>query len=339
MGGKERQLLEYSKYLINLGMDIMVLSISNKGIMPFELEQNNISFEVLSRDNSSVFCLMMRIWQLFRKRNVRVVYSFDSLAHLFSVPAALFSGSKLINGSIRDAGVNKGYSFLQTLIGLKLSHAVVANSYAGLNYYGIKNGGLVLYNAVDRTRFRYSHGDKNSIVMVANFTRYKNQCCLVDAAILLLERGYQLNVGFIGSGENHDFTQEYVLKSNYADKFKFHGYSREIEKMITSYGIGVLSSSIRYGEGVSNSILEYMGAGLVTIASNVGATTEIISDEVNGFLFEAANSVDLAEKIKRVIDTWEVMDAIREHAYRTLDEKFNALHNAKELIRIVNSMV
>lgn len=338
MGGKERQLLEYSIVLRDLGYDLMVLCVSNRGILPTELKRHMIPYQIVSREITSFHKLLILIYQLFKQQKISVAYSFDSLAHLLTVVPAILNRMKLINGSIRDAGVDKGIAYAQSRASLMLSHAVVANSFAGLDYYRVRRHGIVIYNAIDRNRFTQSHFSKFKIVMVANFTSYKNQRCLVDAAIELLERSYPVLVGFVGGGSLLQHTIDYVSLCRFSSSFNFHGFVERTEEIVAQYGIGVLSSTIHFGEGVSNSILEYMGAGLIAVASDIGATKEIITDGINGFLFEGENSHDLAIKLMNIIDNWEAMDIVRERAYGTLDEKFNATKNAKQLINLLSSL-
>ena len=61
--------------------------------------------------------------------------------------------------------------------------------------------------------------------------------------------------------------------------------------------IGVLTSE---SEGFSNSILEYMAAGLPVLCFNSGGNQEIINENVNGFLLK--NTRELADKIVHAFD-------------------------------------
>lgn len=49
-------------------------------------------------------------------------------------------------------------------------------------------------------------------------------------------------------------------------------------------------------------ILEAFAMGVPVIAGNVGGMAELVRDEENGLLFEVGNSVDLADKMRRIMD-------------------------------------
>jgi glycosyltransferase involved in cell wall biosynthesis len=120
--------------------------------------------------------------------------------------------------------------------------------------------------------------------------------------------------------------------------FNFLGYTADVESVLADHGIGVLCSTKKYKEGVSNSILEYMGSDLIAVASDVGATKEIIADKTNGFLFQAEDSISLTNTLRYVIDNWDVMHVIRNHAHETLIEKFDAIANGNRMIEILNEI-
>lgn len=51
--------------------------------------------------------------------------------------------------------------------------------------------------------------------------------------------------------------------------------------------LGILLST--QGEGISNSIMEYMACGLPVICSNEGGSSELVVDKITGFLVDPQN--------------------------------------------------
>jgi L-malate glycosyltransferase len=84
----------------------------------------------------------------------------------------------------------------------------------------------------------------------------------------------------------------------------------------------VLCSYKDKGEGLSNSVLEYMICSVPPVISRIGATTEIIDDGISGLLFEPENVNDLANKILILYEDIEFRRKIAENAKSKVLNKF-----------------
>jgi len=58
----------------------------------------------------------------------------------------------------------------------------------------------------------------------------------------------------------------------------------------------MLSTSI-HGEGISNSIMEFMASGLPVVCTDQGGNRELVIDGVTGFLVPVADAGALTEKL------------------------------------------
>ena len=93
-------------------------------------------------------------------------------------------------------------------------------------------------------------------------------------------------------------------------------------------------------EGLPLSILEAMRQGVIVIATDVGANSEVITNSVNGFLFKKETSIQQSvEALIRLSDDPTQVDLIRKNAYKDLSKKtwshsLAQLH--KELVRILD---
>ena len=80
-----------------------------------------------------------------------------------------------------------------------------------------------------------------------------------------------------------------------AGRFFFPGRAPEVLDHYDSAHAGVLLST--YGEGLSNSIMEYMAAGLPVVCTDQGGNRELVIDGVTGFLIPPSDADALAEKL------------------------------------------
>jgi len=336
-GGMELQLVEIIHIIMDKGYTAYLGVLNKKGPMADALESYLAQpVHYLDRRKVRIPHTMFKWAKLIKTTKAELVYVQDSFSTFYAIPVSKLLRVKLINGSIRHAGVSHGFEYFWEKLLLQMSDAVVSNSKAGLEYYGVK--GKVVYNLLDRERFRTSTAPLNKIVMNANFSDYKDHLTLLIAGRMLIREGIVTQIGLIGDGKHRLFYEKLCQRLGISEQVVFHGQVHNVEDLLLDYGIGILCSTKRYKEGISNSILEYMGSGLIAIGSNVGAVPEIIKDGYNGFLFEPEDHHSLYEKICRVISKEADLDSIRNNAYDTLDMQFNPQTNCAKLIEIFQSV-
>jgi glycosyltransferase involved in cell wall biosynthesis len=76
-------------------------------------------------------------------------------------------------------------------------------------------------------------------------------------------------------------------------------------------------------EGMPNAVLEYMAAGLPTIASRVGGNLEVIEEGVSGLLIPAGDSNALAEALIRLLDDEDLAQQLARNGQKSVREKFS----------------
>ena len=114
--------------------------------------------------------------------------------------------------------------------------------------------------------------------------------------------------------------------------------NKEVQKFYLNNQIDLfinLSSS----EGIPVSIMEAFSCSIPVIATNVGGTSEIVTNE-NGYLLEADPTADeVAEKIKEFhyLTRVEKQDK-RNSAYKTWQEKYNAKTNYNQFVEDILSL-
>lgn len=302
-----------------------------KELVPFFIELNKkpIKFEPL-----------ITIWKYIYLFKPDILHTWDSLSTFYSLLPARLTGARIIDGSIRDAGIEKGWQYRFKKFFLNRADLVIANSKAGLSAYKAK--GVVLYNAISAERFiKSGELSEINVVMVANFTDYKDHHTFLQAMVKLLKNKSIDHVYLLGDGKYRSKLQEW-LESNHSEisnLFLFTGSVKNVEQFLSQCNIGVLCSTETYKEGISNSVLEYMASGLLAIATDVGGINEIIRHGVNGFLVQPGNYDEIVSIITRFKNQEFDMAGIKANAEETIQEKFNINANLTKLIEIYKSMV
>jgi len=338
IGGKERQLLEIVRYMQENGLDYRVISLSSMGLLYSKLKESYADkLELIDRQKLGFCGTVSALRSFMLNTGCKLYHSMDNLSILFILLASVFLKIKVINGSIRHAGVSKSLSYVFDYVMLRLSSQVIANSREGLKFYKIRNG-QVIYNAVDTERFIATPGSRFAVIMTANFSDYKDHKTFFDVTIPLVKTGVLCRVGLLGDGTYLSKWQNLVRQEGLDGFFTFHGHSPDVEKVLQDYGTGILCSTRKYREGISNSILEYMGSGLIVIASDAGATGEIVQDRVNGLMFKTEDCHDLKQKLLWALSHPSECDKMRDKAYLTLKERFSYEGNMQKLVSLYNTL-
>lgn len=156
-----------------------------------------------------------------------------------------------------------------------------------------------IYNGVNLKKFsyerpKYDNFNKNKIkiVMVASFSKQKDQLTLIKAFRLLPNR-YQLY--FAGEGPKISEAKDLVNKLNLADRVSFLGNRNDIPDLLKTMDLFVLSSE---WEGFGLVIVEAMASGLPVIATDINGLSEVVKD--HGALFQKGNYKELSDKISRI---------------------------------------
>jgi glycosyltransferase involved in cell wall biosynthesis len=339
-GGKERQLAEIIKYLQNHGnFEIGVITFNKIFRHYTDYIRNSVSFFKELSKRPTRLEPILTMWKCFLEFKPDIVHTWDTISSLYSyLPTKTFRAI-LIDGSIRDAGIDKSWHYYFKRYFIKRADFVISNSYAGLKYYKVQ--GNVLYNAIDYNRFIHLYeSNEFNIIKVANFTDRKDHQTFIKAAISLVKANIVENVYLVGDGPNKKKYVDLLRKDcgSIYNRFHFLGAISNVEDYIAKCKIGILCSTIEYGEGVSNSLLEYMAAGLVPISTDIGGTSEIIEDTKNGFLIKPQDSERIVELVKILRDDTLLFNNISKKAMSTIKENFSYEINMESLVKIYSDI-
>jgi glycosyltransferase involved in cell wall biosynthesis len=167
----------------------------------------------------------------------------------------------------------------------------------------------VIHNGVDTEKFQRARRDRERlfpgtqsqtlVVLVGNMhTDVKGHPWLIAAAPAVLQEFPNTQFVFAGDGDARSVFEKQVATLGMHSNFKFLGRRNDIPDVLASCDIAVLPSR---AEGLPNAVLEYMAAGLPTIASRVGGNAELVEDGVTGLLVPAENSEALATALLRLM--------------------------------------
>ncbi|MEX2335564.1 MAG: glycosyltransferase, partial [Pseudohongiella sp.] len=100
----------------------------------------------------------------------------------------------------------------------------------------------------------------------------------------------------------------------------FTGHRADTASLLSQSTLSVLPS---HSEGLSNSLIESMAAGLPLVATDVGGNPELVTDGINGLLVPVRNVAALATAINTILDDPEMAARFGAASRRMCMEQFS----------------
>jgi glycosyltransferase involved in cell wall biosynthesis len=161
---------------------------------------------------------------------------------------------------------------------------------------------VLLENGLDLTKYRRAprtRGGPRRVGMVANLRPVKNPEAFVRAAALLSDRFTDVSFDIAGDGELRPRLEALASELGVASRCRFLGSVRDVPAFLAELDVAVLCSD---SEGLSNSLLEYMAAGLPIVATAVGGNPELIRDGRDGLLVPPRDEGALARAVGQLLE-------------------------------------
>lgn len=307
-GGLERQVVELLRGMRERRKFKMLLGVLVKG-GEREKEARDFAHLVIPIRQQSRYDLTLAfsLPGLIEKYQFDCIHSFGTVSDISAIVAGKIKGIPVINGSIRSAPPELYGRYRLSRWCMPFVTWIVGNSHAGLKAFGVDrwSNTSVIYNGIALDRFRTVESvprrTSPELCMVANFTRKKDQEGLIRCFSLLQSRYPDARLTLVGSGERKRCEMNRLIESlKLNNGIELATPTDHPELYVKRSDICLLlTNTLVHGEGISNSIMEYMALAKPVIATDYGGNSELVEDGRTGFLV----SDHRPETILRCVDT------------------------------------
>jgi glycosyltransferase involved in cell wall biosynthesis len=329
VGGKERQLAELIKGLPKESYSICFIA-KNADAYYMQSIESTVDYFYSLRQRRFGISALFKIFRIIREFRPDIVHSWASIATFHTIIVRGFIKFKLIDGSIRDSTKPGLFARIITKMIIRFSDKIIANSKAGLDCYKIPAiKGTFIHNGFDLKRIKNLESNESIrgkfnikttkiVGMVARINSEKDYPTFIMAALVILKSRTTVTFVIVGDGEDMDKIKA-MIPLTHKNSFVFTGSQSNIESIVNCFDLAVLAT---FTEGISNSIMEYMALGKPVIATEGGGTSEIVLNEINGFLVQQGDEIQLAEQIQVLLDNPDLSEKMGSEGKNLIIEKF-----------------
>lgn len=136
------------------------------------------------------------------------------------------------------------------------------------------------------------------IFLVANIRPLKRIGDAIVAVKNVIESGRSIQLVIVGGGCSGEL-KSLASKHEVLENIHFLGPYSDVKEILHEGYAGLLCSE---SEGYSNSIVEYMQAGLPVIASDTGGNREAVVDSETGWRYPVGDIPALTDRLQRLVD-------------------------------------
>ncbi len=322
VGGTERQAVELLKRLNRERFDVRLAVLRLEGPLYQEIAAlfpQVAQFPLGSFYGANATRQLLRLRALLKGERINLVHAHDFYAGVLGAAAARLAGVRVIvcqrHLRLSDRRVHEwGTRFAH-----RLADRVLVNSEAIRNHIlgsgrvvpekivVIRNGFDVAaaIRAEDQKRLRAIllkelnlNASARLVGMVARLQPVKGHRYFIEAAGRIASAEPDAHFVLAGDGALRQEIETQAAQLGLTGRLHLLGDRADASRLAAGFDVAVLSS---LHEGLPNTVMEAMAAGVPVVATAVGGTTELIADGETGFLVPPADSEALAQRILCVL--------------------------------------
>ena len=356
IGGTERQVTNIALGMDKSQFDLHLACFRYSGELLPEVETLAAPrpvFPIGSLYHPKTFVQAVRLMRYIRRHGIQVVHSYGLYPNIFAIPVARLAGAQSVIASIRDRGDIHSplQRWIQKLV-CRLADCVLVNAEAirevliergfdPANIVVIRNGFTPRPATTARparsVREEFGFPANARVVMLfSRLNRMKGVEYFLDAASMVKAMRPDVRFLVVGDGSIKRELEGHARRLGLADRLVFTGFRTDVPRLLAEVDLSVLPS---LSEGLSNTLLESMAAGVPVIATAVGGNPEVVEDGVSGILVPPCDSAALASAMAAVLDDSDLRARLSQAGRRRISALFSMEESIRQVERLYRQLV
>lgn len=269
-----------------------------------------------------------KLLKITKKYKRPVILSYLTLANIVTGILTVLNKNLITGGGIRSEQLPYQKLIFERFVHNHLNSVTIFNNYSAKNKLEARgfnpNKIRVIHNAIQVPQLSKPpiKSDMITIISVSRFVKSKD----FYTALYAYKRLAQDNPGriiryrIVGYGYHEAAIRTMVKTLDLVSNVELLIRPGDIYAILKDANI-YLSTSIY--EGLSNSIMEAMSAGLPIVATDVGDNRYLVQDDFNGFLVELKDTDAIVRKLQYLVDNDRLREEFGNNSYRKIASEFS----------------
>lgn len=177
-----------------------------------------------------------------------------------------------------------------------------------------------------------------NIGMFGRIEHGKGQHLLVEAMMVLLDRGLDVSVTIIGHVMDQDYfdqLKQTIEEKGLSERFEFVDFIHQPMEIMPYFDVITL---LTYCETFGLVLVEAMRAGVAVIGTNAGGVPEIIIDNETGLLIPPGDSAALVDALSRLYEDEASKKSLAQRGQQRGNALFDETNNFNALIAVLKDV-
>jgi glycosyltransferase involved in cell wall biosynthesis len=310
LGGQEKRVLAELIGLAGRGHEVSLVC-RHEGRIRAEAEKHGIRVFTLPLKRPLDVSSILRLRAIIKEHGVEIVNTHSGVDAWIGALAAKLAGAPLLvrtrhlNIPLRRSIINFVHYLpdLYITCGENMRHTLVDDcGFPADRVVSIPTGVDERFFNVKRNpelRARYGLGDRAPVVVnVGILRRVKGHEVTLKAAKAVLQSIPEARFLIVGDGPLRQSLEKMMEELGMGGAVMFTGFVEDVADIYAAADVAVLSS---WSEGLPQSMLQAMAAGVPVVATRVGGVPEVIVDGLNGVLVGAGDDTAMAAGIVKLL--------------------------------------
>jgi glycosyltransferase involved in cell wall biosynthesis len=174
------------------------------------------------------------------------------------------------------------------------------------------------------------------VVSIGRLSAEKGHAVFVEALAIVASRGRELTAVLVGDGPERGALEQRIRALGLQDRIHLVGYVEGPQRILEDADLMVLPS---HTEGLPNAALEALAMDVPVLATRVGGTPEVITDNETGRLVEPGRPLHLADAMLDFLDNPEPWNQMARRGHRMVETQFDFAARTRALEQIYDDLL